>query len=59
MENKTEVKINIDEGAVKMGELLENGKNLRKFVLEVIAIICMTILLLPISWAFAHWLLAK
>ncbi len=42
-----------------MGELLENGKNLRKFVLEVIAIICMTILLLPISWAFAHWLLAN
>lgn len=57
LNNKTQVKVNIDEGAVKMGELIERGKNLRRFIIEIIIISWVGILLLPISWAFAKWLL--
>jgi len=39
-----------------MCEILEKGRNLRRFILELVGIICITILLLPISWAFAKWL---
>lgn len=56
MKNKTDVKVNINKGAVKMGELLERSKNLRRFILEIVALGCGTILLIPISWAFAKWL---
>jgi len=40
----------------KVCELLEKGRNLRRFVIEVIVISWIGILLLPISWAFAKWL---
>lgn len=56
VKNKTEVKINVNKDARKMGELLERGRNLRRFVIEIVIISWIGILLLPISWAFAKWL---
>lgn len=56
MENRTKVKINVNKEAVKMGELIEKGRNLRKFLTYIITISWIGILVLPLSIGLAKWL---
>lgn len=56
MENRTKVKINVNKEAVKMGELIEKGRNLRKFLTYTITISWIGILVLPLSIGLAKWL---
>lgn len=53
MENKTKVNININQGAVKMGNLIENGKNLRRFLYFIVI---MGIVVLPIMLGISIWI---
>lgn len=49
----TEVKVNINKEAVKMGETIEKGKNLRRFLYFLIT---MVVLVLPLALGVGVWI---
>lgn len=56
LENKTEVKVNIDEGAVKMSELIESHNKLRKFLYFTISMAVLAATLVPIAIGIGMWI---
>ena len=56
MKNKTEVKININEEAVKMSELIEKHDKLRKFLYFAISMAALSAVLVPIAIGIGVWI---
>lgn len=56
MKNKTEVKININEEAVKMSELIEKHDKLRKFLYFAISMAALAAVLVPIAIGIGVWI---
>lgn len=56
MKNKTEVKININEEAVKMSELIEKHDKLRKFLYFAISMAALAAVLVPIAIGVGVWI---
>ncbi|MBX9866081.1 MAG: hypothetical protein K2Y14_04145 [Burkholderiales bacterium] len=56
IENKTEVKLKADKGAVKMSELIEKHDKLRKFLYFAISIAALAAVLVPIAIGVGVWI---